>query len=532
MSERSGVPHADATSRLSRRGLLSGLAAGSALATLPASEAVAAPARHHKPNHRPHHVRVPHDQALHALRRLGYGPSPADLKAVRATGPSKWLNQQLQPGVDRCAAQLELIFPLLTQGPRAAELEFDGDAWAAVEAYEWATLLRTMYTSRPVEARLTEVWLDHFNVSTAAPKPFLPWTRFEYDYRVVRPRASGPFAELLKAVLVSPAMLGYLDQWLSTKELPGENLARESLELHTVGVGHFNEHDVKQYAKLLTGLTVDVQTLQFEYDPSRHHTGHLEILGFKTSNRSRHGLATVHHFAEYLAHHPRTAQNVARRLLVHYVEDHPSRHLVDRVARHYLKHGTDIGETLKFIVEQDEFFASRGRKARRPSEWFAAAVRGLGWTLAARPSVRHLSHVSSWKPYLGQLRAAGHAPGEWLAPNGYPQVNAAWTNSNTMLHTWGLLATTVDPTQRGPFVKSAGPAAAAWSPGATIDEIIKRAAFQITGQEFDKAHRHAIAALIKRHPSDVAGASWRTGAAAAHELIHFAICASEYMEVR
>jgi uncharacterized protein (DUF1800 family) len=329
-------------------------------------------------------------------------------------------------------------------------------------------------------------------------------------------------------------MLSYLDQWVSTKYLPAENLARESLELHTVGVGHFTERDVKQYAKLLTGLSINDQTWEFEYKPSIHHTGHIEILGFKTRNQRAHGLSTLMDFAEYLAHRPQTARNVARRLLVHYVEDHPHSGLVERVARHYLRSGTHIGETLKFIVEQDEFFASRGGKTRRPGDWFAAAVRGLGWTLTPDPNIGSTSHwrTGEWEPYLGQLRAAGHAPGEWPAPNGYPQSAQAWSNSNTSLHTWGLMATTVDPGQRGPFKKSAGPAVEVWRAGMTIDQIIEHAAVRITGQPIKRAHRHAIATLINHHPHEVPGPEWGLGASSAHELIHFAICASEYMELR
>jgi hypothetical protein len=519
---------------LGRRGLLGAAAAGTALAAVPVMSdvAAAAPAVSHR---RGVPVHVPDDHALHALRRLGYGPTPADLDAVRKAGVHGWLNEQLKPAKpDLHETLVDLMFPLFKGPPVLAYAAYAGSGQAAIDAYEWATLYRAMYSSRQVEARLTEVWLDHFNVGVTVPKQFLPWVRFTYDTEVIRPRAMGPFSELLKAVLRAPAMLTYLDQWVSTKEYPVENLAREDLELHTVGLGNFTEHDVKAYSKLLTGATINPNSWAYEYNPKAHYTGPLHILGYRTANRSANGDHLISSFAEYLAHRPATARNVARRLLVHYVEDNPSKGLVDRVARQYLKHHTDIAATLRYIVDQPEFYASRGRKVRRPSDTFAAAVRGLGWSWSLLPDVGEVTQsvVAGWGRYLNLLRNAGHAPGEWPAPNGYPQVGAAWLDSNTTLQTWRLLGHLTGGAADGPFSRSGGPAAAAWHPGVTYDGIIAGAAKRITGQAMRPEHRHAIAAMAGLKPGDKPAAGWHLTTDAAHSAIHFGIVASEYMTVR
>jgi hypothetical protein len=519
---------------LERRGLLGAVAAGAALTVLPtgvASAAASVPKRHKSGVA----VTVPDDPALHALRRLGYGPTPTDLAGVRKAGVPGWLSKQLAGSKDLHETLLGLQFPLLSMSPLQLAAAYADDPYEAVQVYEWATLSRSIYSENQVLARLTEVWLDHFNVCSLVEKQFLPWTRFSYDTLVVRPRAAGTFVDLLSAVLTAPAMLTYLDQWQSSKSYPAENLARENLELHTVGLGNFTEHDVKAYAKLLTGATINPTTWEYEFEPAWHYTGHLDVVGFKTANRSANGEHLIRDFAEYVAHRPATARNVARRMLVHYVTDTPSASLIDRVARHYLRNGTDIGSTLKFIVEQDEFFASRGGKTRRPGDSFAAAIRGLGWSWGQLPDLgaASVNTVLGSGTALYFLRAAGHVPSEWVAPNGYPQVEAAWLNSNTTLQTWQLMGWLANPGAAGaPFTKTPGPAAAAWHKGITIDGIIAAAAERITGQSIKREHRHAIAQLASLSPDAQPADSWRKGGTAAHGAIHFGILASEYMELR
>ncbi len=519
---------------LGRRDVLGAAAAGTALAALPALPAQAAAARPRR-----HHlglpVSVPDDHALHALRRLGYGPTPSALAAVRKAGVSRWLDAQLAATKpDAHESVIAAMFPFLSlPSKRIADLH-SGDEQTALAAYEWSTLYRAMYGEQQVRARLTEVWLDHFNVCSLVEKQFLPWARFSYDTQVIRPRAAGRFSELLKAVLVSPAMLSYLDQWVSNKDYPVENLARECLELHTVGVGNFTEHDVKGYSKLLTGATIDPATWEYRYNPALHYTGPLEILGFKTANRKANGEHLIGEFAEYLAHRPDTARNVARRLLVHYVSDHPSKGLVDRVARAYLRHHTDIGATLRFIVDQPEFFASRGKKTRRPCDTFVAAVRGLGttWTGVPDLGLATATLVRGWAPYISLLRDAGHVPSEWFPPNGYPQAAAAWLNSNTTLQVWRLMAMLTETNNGQPFIKGLGPAAEVWRAGMTYDGVIAATALRITGQHIRVEHRRAIADLAGVDPQDKPNLGWRLGGTPAHRAIEFGILASEYMAIR
>ncbi|HVV76907.1 MAG TPA: DUF1800 domain-containing protein [Mycobacteriales bacterium] len=527
MVERSSV--------MGRRGLLGAAAAGAALAAVPAVPAAAAPIRRTRAAHGHVPVTVPGDRALHALRRLGYGPTPADLAKVRQAGVGRWLDEQLATGpADSDETVIAAMFPLLAASPKSIANSHSGDSVGAVAAYEWSVLYRSMYSERQVQARLTEVWLDHFNVCSLVQKPFLPYARISYDTQTVRPRASGRFADLLKAVLVSPAMLSFLDQWISTKKYPVENLARENLELHTVGLGNFTERDVKAYAKLLTGCTINPGTWEYEYNPAFHYVGRLEILGFKAANRRANGEHLVGEFAEYLARRPATARNVARRLLVHYVTDSPSKSLIDRVGHHYLRHHTDIAATLRFIVEQPEFYASRGAKTRRPGDSFAAAVRGLGLTWTGVPDLGVVTStlIQAWSSYLALLRDAGHVPSEWFAPNGYPQVAGPWLNSNTTLQVWRIMAQLVDAANGEPFLRTTGPAADVWQAGITYDGVINAAAQRITGQTIQPEHRRAIATLADVDPQDKPNPGWRFGGTVAHRAIEFGILASEYMAIR
>src|SRR5579862_6379187 len=163
---------------LSRRGFLGAAATGTALAAVPELpvRAVAAQSAAPRPTHVP--VTVPDDPALHAIRRLGYGPTPSDLAAIRKSGVAGWLKSQLSSQDDAQEELINLAFPFQSLSAQNMVGAYGGDAYTATQAYEWATLFRTMFSEQQVRARLAEVWLDHFNVCALVEKSTLPWTRF------------------------------------------------------------------------------------------------------------------------------------------------------------------------------------------------------------------------------------------------------------------------------------------------------------------------------------------------------------------
>ena len=138
-----------------------------------------------------------------------------------------------------------------------------------------------------------------------------------------------------------------------------ENLARELLELHTVGAGAFKERHVKAAARILTGYRIeDRGDWSDSYDRSVHATGKVKVLGFSDANKRRDGRRVTRKFLHYLARHPKTAHRIAQRLAVTFVSDDPPASLVNRLADVYLSHGTAIKPVLKALVASPEFTAA------------------------------------------------------------------------------------------------------------------------------------------------------------------------------
>jgi uncharacterized protein (DUF1800 family) len=159
---------------------------------------------------------------------------------------------------------------------------------------------------------------------------------------------------MLLASARHPAMLRYLNNADSDKRSVNENYGRELLELHTVGIdGGYNETDVRNCAYVMTGRTVD-RDGNFVYDPRRHWTGAVKVMGFSHPNKkAAEGLAVGDALVRYLATHPSTARYIARKLAVRFVCDNPPNPLVDRLAQAYLQNGTAIVPVLAAHVPVD-----------------------------------------------------------------------------------------------------------------------------------------------------------------------------------
>jgi len=293
---------------------------------------------------------------------------------------------------------------------------------------------------------------------------------------------------------VHPAMGLFLDNASSTKVAPNENLGRELLELHTVGVdAGYTEADVKASSRILTGYRSTVWWPRFEtfYDPSAHATGAVSVLGFRHANTAADGRAVTAAYLSYLARHPATARRIARRLCVRFVKDNPSSGLVAAVARAYTAHGTAIKPTLLAMVDHPEFAASAGAKVRTPIDDYVATVRALGITL--KPPVNGDSFVNAM---YWQYRDAGQAPYEWPAPNGFPEVNGAWTSTGRILSSLVVhrnLAAKWWPTKAATFRSTSD-----WMPRlpATVEDVIDHVAVQVLGQKPTANVSRGIATIL------------------------------------
>jgi uncharacterized protein (DUF1800 family) len=209
---------------------------------------------------------IPNDRGavLHALNRLTFGPRSGDVERVRSEELGRWIDRQLNPGrIDDSALGRRL--PEATgaavrfESPKEARRA----ARAAIEDLAAAKLLRAAYTERQLEEVLADFWFNHFNVFAGKGRVavYLP----AYEREAIRPHVLGRFRDLLGATARHPAMLFYLDNWLSVdpdaaagrRRGLNENYARELLELHTLGVdGGYTQQDVVEVARAFTGWTI------------------------------------------------------------------------------------------------------------------------------------------------------------------------------------------------------------------------------------------------------------------------------------
>jgi uncharacterized protein (DUF1800 family) len=377
---------------------------------------------------------LPADPLLHLLRRATYGPTPAAVAEIRQLGAAAWLDAQLKPATiaDPVADGLAARFPwcaATTPAIRAAVTAktlkpYD---WTPVWQVGFATLARAIWSKRQLLEVMTEFWSNHLNVT--CPSGDVWDSRADYDATVIRKYALGSFADLLKASARHPAMLTYLDNRSSTKAAPNENYGRELLELHTVGIG-YAEADVKNAARLLTGLTVDSTTGLYRYDPARHAVGAVTVLGFTHANATAStGEQAALALLDHLAVHPATALRIATKLCVRFVADEPPAALVTKLVKVYLDNRSAIAPVLRALFTSPEFAASIGAKSRTPYEDIVATLRTLNY--GPEPSGTTAIESLYWT-----CSNAGQAPLSWGPPNGYPDVAPAWASPSGTLVRW------------------------------------------------------------------------------------------------
>ncbi|HZC71157.1 MAG TPA: DUF1800 domain-containing protein [Jatrophihabitans sp.] len=374
------------------------------------------------------------DPTNHLLARFTFGPTASSRAYVQKHGAGAWYQRQLElaatyrgyDGNSHVAAQ----GPLLSMSPYDVRewLKEQGDeyGWDAMDQLTLVTLGLQAWSSAQLYETLVDFFSNHLNVPNHNGDVWN--TRHAYDRDVIRQYATGSFTDMLLASAKHPAMLIYLSLADSTKTAVNENYGRELLELHTVGL-NYTEDDVKNAAKLLTGRTID-DNMHYLFDDYIHGTGPVQVLGFTHPNSTATGGENAgDDLVRYLAAHPDTAQHLARKLCVRYVSDNPSTSLVNAVAKAYTDNHTQILPMVSTILRSTEFWESRGKKVRRPTENLLATIRVLG------------IGASNWSDALQTLHwmtnDMGNCPLDWPAPNGYPDVATAWRSSGTLLDIWG-----------------------------------------------------------------------------------------------
>lgn len=368
-------------------------------------------------------TRVLGSQGRHLVNRFSCGTTPAMTSQIQAAGGARvWFDQQLHTAYDGAADGLADWWPDLHRDPLSLwqrNVSGERGGWEVMNDYSRRTIMRRVLSPRPVLEVMQGFWEDHLHIPVIGDQQFV-WRATYGD--VIRGHALGRFEDMLVETTTHPAMLIFLNAATSTKAHPNENLGRELLELHTVGLGSYTEDDVKSSARILTGYHVDLwNTWAASYQTRDHWTGPLSVLGFSDPNASVDGRDVCTRYLRYLANHPATARHLARKLAVKFVRDDPPQSLVDRLAKVYLANGTAIVPVLEALVASPAFRASIGAKLRDPGEDVVATHRALGTRIA--PPTDDDSTANS---ILWQTQALGLMPGQWPRPDGAPATNDAW----------------------------------------------------------------------------------------------------------
>jgi uncharacterized protein (DUF1800 family) len=406
-------------------------------------------------------VLEPKAQAALALHRFGVGPRAGSIAAIASDPRGALLAELERPGAGRIsdpdlltggvAARVAFAFQQAQRAARQAERAAQPGSGGAPEmkdqtppasaprpnagpsvpqqiylAEAKARINAALAAEIGFVERLVWFWSNHFCVS--ADKGNVRQICGAYEREVIRANVLGRFGDMLLAAESHPAMLIYLDNarsigsdsmaGLRQKRGLNENLAREILELHTLGVRTvYTQEDVTRFANVITGWTVvpfrqdALRGGEFEFNPRMHQPGAQTVIGKSYPDG---GLEQGRAVLAALARHPATAKHVATKLARHFVADEPPPALVDRLAKRFLATQGDLKEVGKALVAAPEAWEAPRAKLKRPGEWVVAALRAVGVTPAE----------------IGPVMQAHNLLGEPLwrpsAPKGFADETAPW----------------------------------------------------------------------------------------------------------
>ena len=286
-------------------------------------------------------------------------------------------------------------------------------------------------SERPLIERLTDFWAGHFCISCSKGEEVRVLAG-AYEREAIRPFVTGRFRDMLGAVMHHPAMLAYLDNHVSfgpnskagLKQKKGlnENLGRELLELHTVGVkAGYNQADVTNAARVITGWGIagdkDPQPGMFKFEPNRHEPGAFTVMNTPFAEG---GEAQGEALLDMLAAHPATAQHVADKLVRHFVGDKASSALVQTVAKRFQDTHGDLRETVMALL-------------KAPEAWSAAPAQVIPPYDMAICCERILALNTDPKRVVNFARVLGQPLWTPRSPNGFPDNDMAWAAPNALV---------------------------------------------------------------------------------------------------
>lgn len=411
-----------------------------------------------------------------AMNRFGLGSRP---KAGQMSDPKRWLKNQLgnfnalpeelasQPSRAEIAASFR-EYMVDRRDRRMAKKEAamaTEDAMAQEEpakAAKFVNILRVQYAAAadartdaaiasetPFAERLVHFWANHLAVSIDK-QPVLALAG-DYEFMAIRPNIMGKFSELLTAAVLHPAMLLYLDQAQSigpnspmaarvaarrNKELGlNENLAREILELHTLGVRSvYDQNDVTEFARALTGHTVGgmargpMQRLMSQngkdgdtqFFAAMHEPGERKIIGRQYSQQ---GSGQARAILSDLATHPATAKHIATKLAQHFVADAPPASLVTRLEKSFLDSGGDLPKLYLALIDSPEAWGPSQAKFKSPWDWMVSSLRAL--------DIRELANRN--RQTVAMFTQMGQPIWKPGSPAGYSDTTESWAGGAALM---------------------------------------------------------------------------------------------------
>ncbi len=311
-----------------------------------------------------------------------------------------------------------------------------------------ARIVSALTTDTPFPERLVHFWANHFAVS--ADKLQTIGLAGTLEFEAIRPHIAGRFGDMLLAALQHPAMLLYLDQAQSIgpdsaiaqiaaqnatrrpnakKRGLNENLGREILELHTLGVGSgYGQADVQELARALSGWSIggfvrapvgiEAPDGAFVFQPQWHEPGDRSVLGKRYAQA---GEGQARAMLADLAAHPATAHQLATKLARHFVADVPPPALVDRLAAAHVASGGALMAVYRVLVTAPEAWASPAPKFKTPWDWTISSLRAVGMTTA--PDLR----------LVGALTELGQPIWRSGSPAGWDDIAASWAAPDALL---------------------------------------------------------------------------------------------------
>ena len=428
------------------------------------------------------------EKAYHVLNRFAYGPTPGMVDEVVKMGVEKWFETQLANNIEESRVLQTLLSqydtltmttqqvvqkynpPIppelslknrLTTEQRRQRAELERMKYMPREQLKDVVLLRAVYGNNQLKETATQFWRNHFNIDVSKATTLLYGNTYDRD--VIRAEALGTFRRMFFKQAMHPAMLVYLDNYIS-RAVPkeelwraaraaynrskdyataldavdiakmkglNENYARELMELHTLGVdNYYSQDDVITLAEAITGWTFNQdrsKPIEFTFRKDMHASGARRLLRARIPANPRNPEMEGKQALELLVKHKGTSEFIAYKLCRYYVNDRPSMRMVRRVAAEFRrKNQTDLAATYRAIFRDEEFFdpANYMAKFKVPIEFVSSALRVTNAEVVSCDGLQH-ALLSMNEPIY-----------QCEDPTGYYDQSDRWNDPGVMAARW------------------------------------------------------------------------------------------------